>query len=195
MIQLRDIFLSYGDKTVLRRCSLSIRAGERVALTGPSGCGKTTLLHLLAGLQKPQSGEIMVASEKISLLFQEPRLLPWRTAAENVNLVAADGPGTMGAARALLERAGLGEAADLYPAALSGGMAQRVALCRTLHHGGDLFLLDEPLKGLDPQLSREIAALIAEKTAGKTLLLVTHNPQEAAGCDRILTFADGKFGE
>ncbi|MEA4964388.1 MAG: ATP-binding cassette domain-containing protein [Oscillospiraceae bacterium] len=194
MMMLSEIAVSYGDKAVLQHCSLQLAAGEHVALTGPSGCGKTTLLRLAAGLLRPDSGTVRVSAQRIAMLFQETRLLPWRTAAQNVNLVLSDGSATMAQARAMLARAGLAGAEDQYPEALSGGMRQRVALCRALCYGGDLVLLDEPLEGLDPALYREMLALVQEETAGKALLLATHSPEEAAAlCTHTLTYRDGQF--
>ena len=106
--------------------------GAHIAFMGPSGCGKTTLLRVLAGLRAPDGGSVRVSPGRIACVFQEPRLLPWRTAAENVNAVLSDRAQTMPQARAWLERLELGEAAEQYPAALSGGMQQRVAIARAL---------------------------------------------------------------
>ena len=197
MLELRDIGVVFGNKTVLENCSLSVPVGARVALMGPSGCGKTTLLRVALGLQNPDSGVVKNAFSRPAAVFQEPRLLPWRSAAENVNLVLSDGPDTESAARAWLEKVELGEAAELFPAELSGGMQQRLSLARALAYGPDLLVLDEPFKGLDEALRRRMLALIARSAANCAILLATHSEEEAAalGC-RILRYdAQGFFAE
>ncbi len=193
MILAEKLTAAYAGKTVLRDCSLQIPPGGRCAVMGPSGCGKTTLLKLLLGLRKADSGRAEIRG-RAACVFQEPRLLPWRTAAQNVNVVLADREETMAEARAWLERLALGEAADLFPEELSGGMKQRVAIARALAYGGDALLLDEPLKGLDPALKLRTAELILEHSRGKALLLATHDREEAALLtDRILMYRDGAF--
>ena len=193
MISVKNLSVRYGDKRVLRDCSIELARGERAALMGPSGCGKTSLINAVMGLVKSAGGSIRTEG-KISCLFQEPRLLPWRTAAENVNAVLSDGDETMPQALDYLARVGLRDAADKYPHELSGGMQQRCALARALAYGGEILILDEPLKGLDAALREEMRALIAAETAGKTLLLVTHERSDAeALCDKIYVFRDGTF--
>jgi NitT/TauT family transport system ATP-binding protein len=185
------ISLSFDGKPVFADLSLSLAAGERVALMGPSGCGKTSLLRLAAGLLAPSSGKTERAAERIAVCFQEPRLLPWRTAAENVNLVLSDRSATMGEAERLLSRLGLDPAAlKQYPAALSGGMRQRVALARTLAQKGDLLLLDEPFKALDAALRSQVIEAVLAESSGAAVLLVTHDKAEAEalGC-RIAEFS------
>ena len=193
MISVKNLSVRYGDKRVLRDSSIDLSRGERAALMGPSGCGKTSLINAVMGLVKSAGGSIRTEG-KISCLFQEPRLLPWRTAAENVNAVLSDGDETMPQALDYLARVGLQDAADKYPHELSGGMQQRCALARALAYGGEILILDEPLKGLDAALREEMRALIAAETAGKTLLLVTHERSDAeALCDKIYVFRDGTF--
>jgi len=186
MVELNKVTVRFGDRTVLDGLSITLGRGERLALMGPSGCGKTTLLRVIAGLQRPETGTVRVETPKIAYLFQEPRLLPWRTAAENVALVLPDEREQLPAARDWLARFGL-EAADgdKYPAELSGGMRQRVALARTMAAEGELLLLDEPFKELDAAAREAALACVARASAGKTLLLVTHDPGEAAalGCE------------
>lgn len=179
MIEIKKISVAYGENTVLRNCTLTVPDGSRAALMGPSGCGKTTLLRAAAGLLRPDSGSVKVDG-RIAFVFQEPRLFPWLTAEGNVAAVLT-GPASerCETALAFLRRAGLGEAAGRYPHELSGGMQQRVSLCRALACGGDALLLDEPLKGLDDELKHEVAALIAQCSRGKALLLSTHDRQEA----------------
>ena len=173
------VSLSLGGKQLLESLDLSLKNGEVKVIMGPSGCGKTSLLRLAAGLLKPTAGKILRGSDRISIQFQEPRLLPWLTAAENVNLVLSDKKETLPKALEYLGAVGLTDAAHQYPAELSGGMAQRVALARALAYGGDLFLLDEPFRGLDQALRDQMISLVRTHTAGKTLLLVTHDKEVA----------------
>lgn len=179
MIEIKNLSAAYGENTVLRDCTLTVPDGGRAALMGPSGCGKTTLLRAAAGLLRPLSGSVRVDG-RIAFVFQEPRLFPWLTAEQNVAAVLA-GPADERRETALdfLRRARLGGAADKYPHELSGGMRQRVSLCRALAYGGDALLLDEPLKGLDDELKGEAAELIDGCARGKALLLTTHDRREA----------------
>ncbi len=179
MIELTNVCLRYGGQTVLSDQDLRIAPGERVALMGPSGCGKTSLLRLVAGLVKPTAGTLRVSADRIAFLFQEPRLLPWLTAEENVNTVLSDRAATLPEARRWLEAVGLSPAAKKYPRELSGGMQQRLSLARALASGGSLLLLDEPLKGLDDETRADMLALLQTHTPGKTLLLATHDRTEA----------------
>lgn len=180
MIEIKDLSVAYGENTVLENCTFTVDTAARAALMGPSGCGKTTLLRAAAGLVKPRSGSVSV-SGRVAFVFQEPRLFPWLTAAENVAAVLPErGCEGLGAAAELLRRAGLGDDADKYPHELSGGMQQRVSLCRALAFGGDVLLLDEPFRGLDAELRRDIAALIAERAGRACILMSTHDEREAA---------------
>lgn len=194
MIQLQNITVSYGEQTVLKNMDLTVPTGGRIALMGPSGCGKTTLLRLVAGLIKPGGGELRTETDRIAFLFQEPRLLPGRTAAENVNAVLSDRQKTMPEAMKWLSAVGLSEAAGKYPHELSGGMQQRVSLARALAYDGDILLLDEPLKGLDEDTKEDMIRLLNTHTAGKTLLLATHDREEALRlADTVLQYRDGRF--
>lgn len=179
MIEIKKLSVVYGENTVLRDCTLTVPDGSCAALMGPSGCGKTTLLRAAAGLLRPASGSVRVDG-RTAFVFQEPRLFPWLTAEQNVAAVLSGSvSGRRETALEFLRRARLGEAADKYPHELSGGMQQRVSLCRALAYGGDALLLDEPLKGLDDELKHETAALIAQCSKGKALLLTTHDRHEA----------------
>lgn len=195
MIRIQDLTVSYGGPPVLRHCSLHIPRGGHAALMGPSGCGKTTLINAVAGLVRPSGGRIDV-NGVVSYVFQEPALFPWLTALENVNAVLSDSRGTLSRAEAWLRAVELGDCGAKYPRELSGGQKQRVAICRALAFGGDILLLDEPLKGLDPELRERTARLILEKSEGRTLLLATHDEAEArALCDRVFRYKDGAFEE
>ena len=194
MLTLEDVSVSFGERPVLRDCTRSLAAGERLALMGPSGCGKTTLLRLALGLQRPDAGTVENTFLRPAAVFQEPRLLPWRSALENVALVLPGGDAGRETARHWLERLELGEAAALCPAALSGGMQQRVGLARALAFAPDLLVLDEPVKGMDEALRERVTALVSEALPGTALLLATHSEEEAGalGC-RILRYDGGRF--
>ena len=193
MITIDRLTLSYGSQQVLKDCSLRVETGSRVALMGPSGCGKTSLINVIAGLLTPDSGKVSV-NGKVSYVFQEPALFPWLTAVDNINVVLSDGPETLPRAEQLLEAVGLSDCRDKYPHQLSGGQKQRIAICRALAYGGDILLLDEPLKGLDADTRDQVSALLLQEWTGKTLLLVTHDPLEAQSlCDRVYRWQEGTF--
>ena len=194
MLELNEVSLHFGDKQVLDGCTLRLKAGEHIALMGPSGCGKTTLLRIALGLQVPDGGTVQRKAGGLAAVFQEPRLLPWRTAAENVNLVLSDREETLPEARAWLRRLDLKDAGDLYPAELSGGMQQRVSIARALAASPMLLVLDEPFKAMDSALRERVMGLTAERVKDTALLLATHSEEEAEalGC-RVLRYQDGKF--
>lgn len=194
MIRLDNITVAYDGAAVLENLTLHIPQGAHIALMGPSGCGKTSVLDLVAGLLAPTAGTVSVAAERIACVFQEPRLLPTRTALQNVNAVLGDKKATLPEAAKWLDAAGLSDAMEKYPAELSGGMAQRVSIARALAYDAELLLLDEPFKGLDGARKTELISLIGEHTKTKTLLLATHDRAEAdALCGAVLTFQNGTF--
>ena len=179
MIELKDVSVAFQGRSVLEHCSLLVPDGGHTAVMGPSGSGKTTLLRLIAGQLAPDQGSVTVSHGRISYMYQEPRLLPWLTAEENVNLVLSDKPETMGTARQWLAAVGLADAMKKRPAELSGGMRQRVSLARALAYDGDLFLLDEPLSSLDEAMAAELLDLLKQYTQGKSMIFVTHSPEQA----------------
>lgn len=191
MIRFDQVSFSYGDKEVLRELSFCLETGELLAVMGESGCGKTTLLHLAAGLQGPQMGEIRSDHSRVSIAFQEPRLFPWLTVRENLLSALPQSERRAGEERlsALLAEMGLSDVEGLYPRELSGGMKSRVSLARALLYSGDLLLLDEPFSALDEEMRQELATRLRRelKKEGKTAILVTHLRAEAeAFADRIL---------
>lgn len=196
MIEVKNLTAAYGGVTVLENCSLSIPQGVHAALMGPSGCGKTTLLSIISGLLKPVSGQVSVHG-RVSCVFQDPRLFPWLTAKQNIAVVLSGRESEkLAEAERWLKSSGLSDAGGKYPHELSGGMRQRISICRALAYGGDVLLLDEPLKGMDQALRREISGLIADNSAGKTVLLVTHDESEAAELsDNIYDYSDKTFIE
>ena len=194
MLELTHISLRYGDREVLNDCSLHLKRGAKIALMGPSGCGKTTLLRLALGLTSPDSGSVRLCPERTAAVFQEPRLLPWRTAAENVNLVLSDREETMPEALRWLSEMELEKAGGLYPGELSGGMQQRVSLARALASRPAFLALDEPFKAMDEALRQRVMHRAAEALKNTTLLLATHSADEAEalGC-RVLRYEAGSF--
>lgn len=194
MLELRDVTLAFGEKTVLQRCSLALGVGEHLALMGPSGCGKTTLLRCALGLQLPDSGTVTCDFQRAAAVFQEPRLLPWRNALDNVLAVTGKAQAARENALQWFEKLEIAEAAALYPEELSGGMQQRVSIARAMAAQPDFLVLDEPFKGLDEALRERVLALLNGSLKQTAVLLATHSEEEAAalGC-RILRWRDGTF--
>lgn len=181
------------DRTqVLGRIEFQLEPGERAALLGPSGIGKSTLIGILAGTDTSFAGRVARPAGRVAMVFQTPRLLPWRTLAENIALIP--GAGDLARARALLSDVGLGGAADLHPERVSLGMQRRAALARALAVDPALLLLDEPLVSLDADSAaamREVLSLAMERT-GAVVLMATHDRSEAlALADRVIEL-DGR---
>lgn len=171
-MRIENITKKYGSDLVLNGFSAEIRDGITL-ITGNSGVGKTTLMRILAGLEKPDSGEIKEGG-KVSFLFQEDRLFSHLTAKQNVELVCNDGE----KAEDLLISLSLGDALEKYPDEMSGGMKRRVAIARALSFESDVYIFDEPLKGLDTELKKDVARLMIEKTRGKPVIIVTHEKED-----------------
>lgn len=172
---------------------LTVSEGEFVCLVGSSGCGKSTLLSIIAGLDAPSTGTVDTHGRRIALMFQEPALFPWLTAAANVELAlrARAVPRDVRRERVarLLATVGLSEFADKRPHQLSGGMRQRVALARALAQDADVLLMDEPFGALDAltrdRLHEELERIVESR--GLTVVFVTHNVREAVRlADRVL---------
>jgi sulfonate transport system ATP-binding protein len=195
-VQLRGVRRAFGERVVLDGIDLSIAPGEFVALLGQSGTGKSTLLRALAGLDGDIEGHITVPRQR-AVVFQEPRLMPWKRVWRNVVLgLDEDGKGKPERARAsqALAEVGLTTHEDAWPATLSGGEAQRVALARALARRPELLLLDEPFGALDALTRLKMQALVAQLCLrySPAVLLVTHDVDEAIVlAQRILVLRDG----
>lgn len=187
----------FGYQRVLEDIELTVCAGEAVALVGPSGCGKTTLLKLAAGLLTPWEGRIVNGFARAAMMFQQPRLLPWKRTLENIALglkaQGIDAASRRSSATQLALKMGLTLAdLDKYPGALSGGMQSRAALARAFAMAPDLLLLDEAFSALDIGLKSELYALLAAERAANdsAVLMITHDLMEAIRlADRILVMA------
>lgn len=183
MLKCESLCLSYADKTVLKDFSLDLPLSGLTVLRGPSGCGKTTLLRLLGGLERPDSGSITgIAPQETAFLFQENRLLPWRTVEQHLTDVMPRPDA--GKARALLELVELDQESPRYPRELSGGMGRRLALARCLALESKLYLLDEPFAGVDPDRAERILQRLRQ--SGRAVLLVSHEERVAALADRVV---------
>jgi sulfonate transport system ATP-binding protein len=190
----------FGDRSVLQGVDLVLAPGELVAIVGRSGCGKTTLLRILAGLESASEGEVTLRqppgrdSGPVRMVFQEPRLLPWRTVAQNVALGAGGARDAAAVSQALAQVGLAGREAD-WPAVLSGGQRQRVSLARALVSRPGLLLLDEPLGALDALTRLEMQELIETiwRREGFSGVLVTHDVDEAVAlADRVVVLQDGQ---
>ena len=182
-MNIRDLTFSYGDKTVFRELNLSLPDAGVTALVGPSGCGKTTLLRLIAGLERPQSGAIDApAPEQIAFLFQEDRLIPRLAARKQIALVRPKGR----APAEWLEAVGLGDEENARPESLSGGMRRRLALARCLAYGEDkaLLLLDEPFTGVDAERIQSLIALIRDLNI--PTIFTAHDAESLLMADRVV---------
>lgn len=194
-VSVRGASRRFGERTVLHDLDLTIRRSEFVVLLGPSGCGKSTLLRLLAGLDRPDGGEVEVPRER-AIVFQADRLLPWQKVWRNVT-IGLTGGGAREQALAVLAEVGLAERANAWPKTLSGGEAQRVALARALVTEPDLVLLDEPFSALDAITRLHMHELVRQlhERHGAAMLLVTHDVAEAIElADRILVMREGRIG-
>ncbi|MFP8834774.1 ATP-binding cassette domain-containing protein [Hydrogenophaga sp. XSHU_21] len=198
-LQLRGLTKRFGAREVLRDNHLVIEPGEFVAIVGRSGCGKSTLLRLVAGLDAPSAGELLVDGrpvrdlrEDTRIMFQDARLLPWKRVLDNVALGLPRDQKRH--AEAVLGQVGLGDRLGDWPAKLSGGQRQRVSLARALVHQPRLLLLDEPLGALDALTRIEMHQLIEGLWHRHrfTALLVTHDVQEAVAlADRVILIENG----
>ena len=186
MMEVKDLCLRYGEKTVLDHFSLTLPDRGITVLTGPSGCGKTSLLRIIAGLTRPDSGTVIgIDPRQVAVLFQEDRLFPHRTVAQQLtDVLSRDRRGEL---TRWLELAELTDEANALPRQLSGGMCRRLALARALALGGDLYVLDEPFTGIDPQRQKRLMDALRQLNA--PVLLVSHEPDIALQADRVIALS------
>lgn len=204
VISVKDMTKTYlgGSFIAVDNVSVEIKEGEIVAFVGPSGCGKTTVMRMVAGLEEPTDGVVFVNGQMVhgpgpdrGMIFQAYTSFPWLTARQNVEygmkILGIPTAERRERAQRLLEEVHLGPAADKYPAELSGGMKQRVAIARTLAQNPEVLLMDEPFGALDAQVRWEMQEMMIEiiNTEKKTVILVTHDIQEAIYlADRVVFF-------
>jgi putative ABC transport system ATP-binding protein len=206
-------FFRAGDSETLalRGVSLSVAAGEMVAVTGPSGSGKSTLLACLAGIDNPDGGSVSINGIRLShqaepvqarirathigLLFQTANLLPHLTVAQNVRLSQRLLGRSRKSATPILDQLGIGHRADAYPHQLSGGELGRAGLAVAVANDPSVVLADEPTGELDSTSERMVLELLRERTSrGAATLVVTHSPVVAAAADRVIELLDGRVG-
>lgn len=179
VIEVKNLKKSFGEKQVLYGFNCTFPTGEITCLMGTSGCGKTTLLHIMMGLLSFEEGQILgLSGKRLSAVFQENRLCESISASANIRLVnpALTRPQVC----AMLQAVGLPPESEERVQDYSGGMKRRVAILRALHADYDVLLLDEPFRGLDPETKEIVMQYFLEQTAGKTVILVTHEPEEPA---------------
>ncbi|PLX89905.1 MAG: lipoprotein-releasing system ATP-binding protein LolD [Desulfuromonas sp.] len=219
MIEVRNLNKSFqttgGELSVLRHLNLTVNRGERVSVVGRSGAGKTTLMHILGGIDRPTSGQVLFSGEdvfalqgdrldafrnrSVGFIFQFHQLLPEFTAVENVMMPLLIGrvarKEATRQAEALLSEVGLTDRLTHKPGALSGGEQQRVAIARALVRDPKLLLADEPTGNLDRRTSNEIMTLLdrLHRERGLTMVIVTHNEHLASSLDRTLRMDDGQL--
>jgi NitT/TauT family transport system ATP-binding protein len=215
LVQIRELTRSFatpqGTMDALRVDSLDVMEGEFLSIVGPSGCGKTTLLRIVAGLLSPTRGRVVVDGREVmgppasmGIVYQRPVLLPWRTVLANVALASEIQPGEYGnareRARALLASVGLSGFEQSYPSQLSGGMQQRVALCRALLTNPKLLLMDEPFAALDAITRERMGSLLHRllHESRKTVVFITHAISEAVFLSNevvVMTSRPGTIGK
>lgn len=182
-INIRNLTKKYGKKEIFKNFSLEIEAGKVTALMGKSGFGKTTLIRILMGLEKYDEGKIKgLENQKISTVFQEDRLCENLSAITNISIVC-EKETSIREISAELEKIGLKESQNKPVKTLSGGMKRRVAIIRCIMAKSDIIIFDEPLKGLDEITKKNVIRYLKEKIRGKTVIIVTHDIEEARQLD------------
>lgn len=208
-----EVTLTYteADRIVaaVDRVSVEVKAGEFVGVMGPSGSGKSSLLYLMSGLKMPTSGEVrymhqaihrLSENERMSLrrkefgfVFQQPYLLPYLTALENVLVAQPDNPEVHRRALELFERLGMAHLTKRYPHKLSGGERQRVCVVRAMVHQPRVIFADEPTASLDHMNGHAVIRLLSSYRERGAVVVVTHDPEMLAGADRIYSLRDGRL--
>ncbi|MBQ8848807.1 MAG: ABC transporter ATP-binding protein [Clostridia bacterium] len=183
MLKIEALCAGYEDKNVIEHITFNFEDGKKYAIIGPSGIGKTTLINVLSGLKKPSGGTVVSTYKRPSYIFQEPRLFPWLTVLENIKLVCNDEKKATMLLEQLISDSNIEKK---YPEELSGGMKQRVAIARALLYDSDIVFMDEPFKGLDEEMRNNVRNLVFDCIKGKTVIIVTHDMNDARLCDHII---------
>ena len=187
MIKLDNISLSFGDKKIINELSFLFENGKKYAIMGESGIGKTTILGIIAGILKAESGSVSTDGATVAYAFQDDRLFPWLTVLENVTVVLnGNKEEKKQKATEILQNIGLGGDINKYPEELSGGMKQRVAIARALAYDADVLLLDEPFRALDETTAKSVAEYLFDMTKNKTVIFVTHDKNDTVYADYVL---------
>lgn len=196
MINLENITVKFEDKLVLDKLNFSFENGKKYAILGESGIGKTTILNAISGLVKFHGNILKPSNEKVSFVFQEPRLYDWLTVIENVTMVMhLPKVNAKQKAEEILSELGLADSLNLYPTELSGGMKQRVSIARALAFEPDILLLDEPFRALDEQTKKKVADYVFSCVKGKTVIMVTHDLSDLCYTDTVLKIEDTPIRE
>lgn len=174
VIEFKNTCFSYGDRQVLKDFNLTVNNGERICLFGNSGVGKTTALRLILGLEKAGDNSVKCDYKRACVVFQEDRLLPFKTVKENITLFTGCCD-----CDDILRELGIFDVRDKYPSQLSGGMLRRVSIARALCAEADLYIFDEPFTGLDFDNISQASKLINRITQGKTVIAVLHEKRHA----------------
>ena len=188
-ITLKNITKSFGDKVVLSDLNAVFEAGKISVIMGESGCGKTTLINIIMGLEKADSGELSGIPKRMSAVFQEDCLCEDFSAISNIKAIVGKKLSKKEVAKALTELGLTAKDISSPVRELSGGMKRRVVIARAILADADLIIMDEPFKGLDEGTRRTVIEYVRRKTAGKTLIVITHSPEEVdllGGCKVIM---------
>lgn len=186
MIEIKGVCKDFNEKKVIRDISLTVQKGDHIAIVGPSGCGKSTLLRLIAGLLSPDCGSVYRTCKRLGFIFQDDRLIPWKTVRKNLQLIGAKDSEI----DKILEKVGLDKEGDRLPSLLSGGMKQRVNIARGLLYHPQCLLLDEPFSNLDVKSRNRLMRLITKDWVSKenASILVTHQLREAIVFSQKIVF-------
>jgi len=190
MFKIKNLSFRFDKEYIIKDFSLSLNDFEFISILGGSGCGKTTLLKIIAGLLKPEQGIIENEFKRIGYIFQDDRLIPWKTVLGNLKLVKNDEKSI----RAILKEVDLLEHINKYPAELSGGMIKRVSIARAILYDFDMLLLDEPFGSLDILTREKIISTVSKlwRKKKKPFIMVTHDPFEAAALStKVLIVSKG----
>lgn len=192
LLKLKNIEKNFGSEEIISNFNMDIESGEFISILGSSGCGKTTMLRIIAGLLPPESGKIIRHCERIGFVFQDDRLVPWKSVLRNVSMVSDSEK-----AMKYLKAVGLSNSVGKYPFQLSGGMRRRVNIARAMAYEPDIILMDEPFSSLDVVTREKIMNLISDiwNREKISILMVTHDPFEAAALSTRIAVVNKGFDQ